>query len=153
MRKSFTLLEIIFVVAIIAVLTSVVISKSSFSFDRVNLIKLRSEISLIRSAIAEDKNRAVLKNSSKIYIDSLDEASVNKSGEKLFCGLQNRELLNIDIYSANENEKQIGRWIKISQNGYGIWISSSDYVEFTYDPDNGRFECNEKNEICKKVNY
>ena len=152
-RDSFTLLEIVFVTVVICVIASVAISKASYDLNSAAVSKIRSEISLIRSAIMQERERNLLKNGADGFIQRLDEAQAGKEDEILFNGTGSRKLVQTEIFSTDPDKKEIGRWIKISNSKYEVVLSSDMTIAFSYDDQSGRFECDESKQLCKEVNY
>jgi type II secretory pathway pseudopilin PulG len=125
MRNSFTLLEILFAILIIAILSSVAVPKFMDSLDNANILKIRADISLIRVNIIEYKDNQLLKASNASYPPNLDTIlnSLNISSE----------------------------WIK---NGtiYTIKVNSNNSVEFKYLNSTGIFDCIHKEQnLCQEL--
>jgi len=125
MKKSFTLLEIIFVISVLAILSSVAIPKFIDSLNSANILKVRSDISMIRSNIIQYKEDQLLKASIATYPTSIDNIL---------------DLLNI-----------ASQWTK-NNNLYTIKLTSTSNVEFKYDSNTGIFDCtHKKQDICKEI--
>ena len=125
MKKSFTLLEIIFVIPVLAILSSVAIPKFIDSLNSANILKVRSDISMIRSNIIQYKEDKLLKASIATYPTSIDNIL---------------DLLNI-----------ASQWSK-NNNLYTIKLTSTSNVEFKYDSNTGIFDCtHKKQDICKEI--
>jgi general secretion pathway protein G len=125
MKKSFTLLEIIFVISVLAILSSVAIPKFIDSLNSANILKVRSDISMIRSNIIQYKEDQLLKASIATYPTSIDNIL---------------DLLNI-----------ASQWSK-NNNLYTIKLTSTSNVEFKYDSNTGIFDCtHKKQDICKEI--
>ncbi|MBT3281027.1 MAG: hypothetical protein HOF69_03940 [Campylobacteraceae bacterium] len=125
MKKSFTLLEIIFVISVLAILSSVAIPKFIDSLNSANILKVRSDISMIRSNIIQYKEDKLLKASIATYPTSIDNIL---------------DLLNI-----------ASQWSK-NNNLYTIKLTSTSNVEFKYDSNTGIFDCtHKKQDICKEI--
>lgn len=152
-RDSFTLLEIVFVIVVICVVASVAISKASYDLSSAATSKIKSEISLIRSAIMQESEYNLLKNSEHGFIQRLDESQADKEGELLFGGTGSRKLVQAKIYATDSNKEEIGKWIKISDSEYQVVLSGDMKIIFSYDNQIGRFECDESKELCKEMSY
>ena len=152
MNKSMTILEIIFVILLISIITSYVIPKLFTHFEDTTIIKIRSDINLIRDSIAYNKNQNILLNKDQIYIKYLDNAPINIANEQLFIGYENEKLLKYPIISTSINSNEIGKWIKISQNIYKIFINKTNFIEFIYNNQNGIFDCDYKIDLCLELN-
>jgi len=144
MRKAFTMIELIMVIVILGILSSVAISKMAVTRDDAILTKGRSQVASIRSAISLLKSKNMMSGSGKIYPDQLDALSSNTSsdGDKLFdydtnSSDESKKLLDYPIYSKDEN----GNWKKTAKNNYVFKALKTD-ITFIYTPSNGSFDCN-----------
>ena len=152
MKNGFTMIELIFVIIIIGILSAVAIPKMMATRDDAQITKVRSDISTIRSAIINLRNKNMLKGDSS-YPEYLDDAEKNKEGEELFDGNSSiGYLLDYPIISKNAN----GHWMKTDDRKYNVKILDTD-VEFDYTPnDRGHFDCKglnsgKANDICKQL--
>ena len=145
MKKAFSLLEIIIVIVIIGILASVAMNKLFFSLDSAHMLHVKTEINLIKNAIAKKSNKEILLGKS-LTLKQLDDAGVNTKGEFLFSNL-----LNTPIISTNETQKALSKWIKLSNNQYKIYISNEESITFTYDNSALSFECDLKKSLCKEL--
>lgn len=126
MRKAFSLIELVFVIAILGILSSIAVYKFSVGRDDSQIAKAKIEIANIRSGILFKKNQNLLKNESgDIYPDLEPDGS---DGSLLFG-----EVLSVPI--------KAGKWVKESQNTYIYTLKSGMWAKFRYDKTNGNFEC------------
>ncbi len=158
MKKAFTMIEIIFVIVILGILSSVAISKMAVTRDDAIISKGRSEVAAIRNAIAMKRNTNILMGKGAAYpsfLDALDQ-STSSDGDKLFDYDGNRsdpnaQLLDYPIYSKSKNG-----WRKTDDDKYTFNAVNTD-VEFTYKSDTGNFDCNHadadaaKKALCKNL--
>lgn len=151
MKKSFTLLELVFVVLIISILSYLAITHNYKSVQKANLTQLDAEILLIRNAIEQNYNDRIMLNTSAKYIEFLDEASIETNSQTLFDGYQDDILLDPIIFSTTTQKKKIGQWIKTAQRSYKIYLNNNESVKFTYDNNKGSFDCNFKEPLCKEL--
>jgi len=136
MKKSFSLLELIFAIVIIAIIASVAIPKLTNNLSKANIVKLKSDINAIRSGLNEYKNDLILQGEDDT-LDTLDD------GELLFKNVINYELIS---------QKKPGFWEKIDQTTYKAWIDDDNFVLFSYNKTNSTFDCDIKqNEYCKEL--
>ena len=140
--KSFSLLEIIIAIVVIAIIISFAIPKFNQIDDKTNLFKLKSELSLIQEGISKIKSKNILLGNSFI-LDSLDDSNINKKDEQLFS-----KVINFSIISTNSNEKKLGNWAKLSSKSYSFYLPSSSVL---FALENGNFVCKSEENICKEV--
>ena len=145
MKKSFTLLETIIVVLIIAIISSVGLYKLFFNLDSANILKVKTEINLIKNAITKKHNENILKNSGDEF-ESLDDTSINTKNQILFSNVLDHILI-----STNSHEKSVAKWIKVSQKSYEIYISKDQSIVFDFDSAHATFDCDFENALCKEL--
>lgn len=131
--KSFSLIEIIVVILLIAIITSFAIPKFTNMNYNANISTLKSQISLIQNGIVKNKNKNILLSNNQ-EITTLDDATLNSSGEKLFS-----KIIDFSIISTNNSKKESGMWAKISNNSYDFYLSSDKNISFSFD--DGKFLC------------
>ena len=153
MKKAFSMIELIFVIIIIGILAAVAIPRLSATRDDAIIVKVRTDISNIRSAIANLHTKNLMKGDAS-YPPELDDADANKSDEELFDGNASiGQLLDYPIYSKNAD----GHWMKIGDTNYSVKIMDTN-VSFNYYPSNGHFDCKNINSgnadnLCKKLTH
>ena len=63
MKKAFSLIEVIFVISLIGIISSVAISKFNTTINQTNIIKLKSDILNIQTKLNDIKTNSILNNS------------------------------------------------------------------------------------------
>lgn len=140
--KGFSLLEIIITLVLISIILSFAIPKFQEINNKSHLITLKSQYSLIQSALAKTKSKNILlANSSEIIF--LDEAMIDKKDEKLFSNI-----VDFTLLSTNTNEKKLGNWAKISSKEYVFYLYSNSVL---FALENGFFKCKSEENICKEI--
>ncbi len=134
--KAFSLLEIIFAIAIISIITMVAIPKLGKSIDKTNFVKIKSDILLIRDGINRYKNNLILKANNET-LDTLDN-----DNNLLFS-----KVLKYPILSSMTQKS--GTWNKLSDNTYIVWIDDKENLKFMYNNLNNTFDCDKSDENCK----
>ena len=132
---AFSLIEIIFAVAIVSIIAIVAIPKLSTSLDKTNFIKIKSDILLIRDGLNRYKNKQILKGETST-LDSLDDNS----------NLLFNKILKYPIVSSSS--KKISTWKKISDSSYTVWLDNETTLEFVYNKANYTFDCSKNDENC-----
>ena len=141
--KSFSLLEIIIAIVLIAVITSFAIPKFTNMNYNANISTLKSQLALIQNAIVNQKSKNILLSNNEEII-SLDEATLNSSGEKLF-----EKVIDFPIISTNNTKKESGMWAKTSNNSYTFYLSNDKNITFSFE--NEKFLCKSSVELCKEI--
>ena len=151
MKKSFTLFEIVVVIILISIISIIAFPKLFLNITNSYYTKIKSDVALIRSAIVHNRNQNIISGKGEAYIQYLDNAQVNRAGEKLFVGINDESMLKYPIISTSNQEHQIGKWIKTSANHYEVYISKYESIEFIYDSAKGIFDCDYNEELCKDL--
>ena len=141
--KSFSLLEIIIAIVLIAIITSFAIPKFTNMNYNANISTLKSQSALIQNAIVNLKSKNILLSNNQEII-TLDEATSNSSGEKLFS-----KVIDFSIISTNNTKKESGMWAKISNNSYTFYLSNDKNITFSFE--NEKFLCKSSVELCKEI--
>lgn len=141
MKSSFSLLELIIVIVVLAILSGFAINRYLNSTSFAQKVKIKSEIALIRNSIDKINNKNILNDEKSIT--SLDDAKIEKNNSKLFS-----KVLEFPFVSSCTNDKEIGKWIKTSLNRYKIYFSNNEYLEFSFQ--NLSFKCISDKNLCKE---
>jgi len=150
MKKAFSLLEIIFVITVVALLGSLMLKNSYGFLEQAHITTLKAEVALIRNALSVNKNQRIRKGLSE-YPLVLDTAQLNHSHEMLFTGTPDEILLTHPILATTTTQKEVGKFAKVSATKYYAYITKDDYVEFVYNKNEGTFYCNYEHELCKEL--
>lgn len=128
-KQSFTLIEFIFIILIIAIISSIAISKISKSDIKTSLQSCKNDFNIINLAI---KNKLQNNNFKNINNDFYLEDN------------------NI-LFSNILNNFNSSSWIKKSTDTYNCILNNQQYIEFTYNHDTNIFICNKTEDLCKEV--
>ena len=143
--QAFSLMEMIFAVLIVSLISSFAIITLNDSVNSSTLVKIRSDIAFIRTHIAKYENKKILMQE-EFDLYSLDDASINSDDQKLFTNI-----LNNDMQIISKEDHQ-GSWIKIANNTYQVKIDESTYGVFEYDYSKKKFECDMDQDWCVSLN-
>ena len=153
MKKSFTLIELIFVIVVIGLLASVAVPKFMQTKASASASSALSIVSSVRTAI-ETKHGEWIINDNLDSADGytpqgypiiLDEADKNKAGEQLFEGNSTLVLLKKGVRSCLNNDC----WFKYKDDDtennisyYAYKFNEESNITLDYNGSNGKFECN-----------
>lgn len=149
MKKAFSLLEVIFVIAVLALLSSFALKNGYGFLEKANLTKIKAEVALIRNALNSDKNKRIRQGMTE-YPLVLDMANINTENESLFAGTQDEKLLTHPLVSTTTSQKEIGQFAKISSSHYYAYVDKESFIEFVYNKNDGTFSCDYDNTLCKE---
>ena len=157
-RKAFTMIELIFVIVILGILSSVAISKMAVTRDDAVLAKGRAQVAGIRNAIVLMRNTNMLQAMGAKWPSALDDATT-AVGQELFDGNDTLgTLLDYPLYAKNSS----GNWMKTA-TGYNFKVMNTD-VPFVYGGSSGvtvdaktykagQFDCNHNDPDANKQKY
>ena len=136
------MIELVFVIVVLGVLASIAISKMAVTRDDAMIVKGKSQVSAIRSAIVLQKSKNMMRGlengGNPTTLDALGTVT-SSDGNKLFDYDTNasdptKKLLDYPVYSKNAN----GHWRKTAANKYSFRVLNED-INFTYNA--GSFDC------------
>ena len=136
--RAFSLIELIFIIAILAIISVVAVPNFKSAKDKADLVKVKSDIALIRNGIHEYKNKLLLSASDE-SLDTLEEGE-----DTLFD-----KVLSSPIIPAVSGKA--GGWEKISNSKYKVWLDGESSLEFTYNSDDYTFDCDFSDDKCKEL--
>jgi general secretion pathway protein G len=128
MKKSFTMIELIFVIVVIGILAAIAIPRMWVTRDDAIIVKLKTQVATIQSAISSKYAKLILEGN-----NSCPDLETNPNDDKLFEGV-----LNKPIYKNASSLKWDG-----NGTDYNATYNSS-VVHFKYDknPEDGcKFYC------------
>lgn len=149
------MIELIFVIVILGILSSVAISKMAVTRDDAEIAKGRAQVAGIRNAITLLRNTNMLQAMGAKWPDKLDALAAASSldGDALFGYDSNSsddkaKLLDYPLYAKNSN----GHWRKTANNVYAFSVMDIA-IPFTYDDSNGQFDCVHNDANADKKKY
>jgi prepilin-type N-terminal cleavage/methylation domain-containing protein len=137
-KRAFSLIEIIFALAVISIILIVAIPKLGDTLNNTNINKIKSDILIIREGLNNYKNKKILKG------DTSTLESLEDDDQYLF-----NKILQNPIQSTSKIK--VGGWDKTSTVTYRVYIEDGNSVEFVYDSDDYSFECDEDNLFCQEL--
>lgn len=142
MKKAFSIIELVFVIVILGILSAVALPKFASTVENAHISKGRADVASIRASILTERQSQLIKGINT-YIPKLSSDSTS-----LFTGDGTRTLLTYGIVSGTTD----GKW-SASGTGYKLYnfkVNNTDIL-FTYDSDAGTFTCDRTSSTCKKI--
>lgn len=140
MKSAFTMIELVFIIVVLGILSAVAFPKMAPFLEDAKIARGQSNVSAIRSAIANERAKNML-NGTVAYPQILDDAAQDTENESLFDGNATVNMLQYPLYSKATG----GNWMKKSANGanttYRYYISNARFVDFNYTRATGIFDC------------
>jgi len=129
MKRSFTMLELIFVIVIIGILVGIAIPRLWVTRDDAVNVKVKTEVSTVRSAISSKYTKNVLAGNNNC--PTLEKSTTD---DTLF-----ENILNYPIYKNSGSLKWDG-----NGSDYNVTYNNKTiYFNYIDNPDEGcKFECN-----------
>jgi general secretion pathway protein G len=151
MRKAFTMIELVFVIAIIGILASVAVPRFASTRNDAQITAAKATLASVKSAMTTQRQLRILRGEFK-PITSLNEAG----GAFSTFGDEDGELKDA---SNNAIPVLEGVIPTCATDETGCWASGTQYlmpgsgtaVDFTFA--NGQFNCDSTDENCKKLTY
>ena len=149
-NPAFTMIELIFVIVVIGILSAVAIPRFAASRDDAVLVKGKSQVAAIRSGIAMQKSKRLLEGAATFIPANLDNnTTYNVSNQRLF-NFGNGNSSNILEYPIYSKLNHDGSWVKFAVNKYKFQLNNTP-IEFDYNTTNGIFNCNHADQNCKDL--
>ena len=136
--EAFSLLELIFAILIVSIISSIAVSKFGSFIQESKLSLIKSDIALIQSSIISKAN--ILSMQGLDMIDSLETGNT-----------QNQSMLfNAILKTPFDSNSNHAKWSKIDDQTYEVTYKNKQ-ATFLYDKDNVSFLCKSPEEFCKKI--
>lgn len=151
-RNAFTMLEMVFVIVVLGILAAIAVPKLAVTRDDAQIVKGRSDVSAIRTAIINERQTRLLRGESA-YISHLHNGDAGDF-TTLFDhnGTEANSLLQYGVTTENSRN---GHWDDTVTNNNGRWqytyhVMDVDVV-FDYNAISGKFDCNHSVNMCKSM--
>lgn len=147
-KKAFTMIELIFVIVILGILSTVAIPYFAGTKRNAEIVSGKADIASIRAAIVSERQTQLVKGkTTNQYMPNIsDIAAASNAGDTLFTGTgtipagtadDNRTLLLYGIVAGSTGSG----WFKTAvAKQYKYGVTGVD-TTFTYDNSNGKFSC------------
>lgn len=142
LKNAFTIIELIFVIVVLAILVAVAIPKLAGTKIQADTLSGRADIATIRAAIINERQTQLIKGVNT-WIPTLSDNDTT-----LFRGDGTRELLMYGIKAGIGS----GSWavIDIDRKKYTYTIDETA-TRFDYNSTSGIFGCNADEDDCNKL--
>ena len=131
MKKAFTMIELIFVIVVLGILTMVALPRLASSKEDAELTRVKAEIAAIRSAIQTHRRANLLKQNGNGYPKDLSKKTIE-------------EITNGTKLGKNWNLNDSGGTLTVTIAG--------KKATFTYDKNKGSLTCSgDSSTLCGKI--
>lgn len=138
MKRAFTMLELIFVIVVLGILAAIAAPRLFATRDDAIIAKARSDIASIRSAIVNARNTNMLRG--QFTYPALDSSAAS---EKLFDNVLQNGI-------KPKGSKDTSGWSR-NGNTYTFTNPALGSIEFTYNVNDGSFNCDNTKKGCKTL--
>ncbi len=111
-RKAFTMIELIFVIVVIAILSAIAIPKFAATRDDAIIAKARATVASVRSALATERQKRILRG----VFDDINKSAIGVSSSPF------QELLEYDVKTCSTT----------GCGGWSITNTSNTNPEYTF---------------------
>ena len=148
-KRAFTMIELVFVIVVIGILSAVAIPRLAVTRDDAVFVKAKSQISAIRSGIVTLKSKRLLEGTSPYPPRTLD---LNTTTTDLFSGGDSGSILEYPIRSGtNDGQWEKNSTVPLPANIVYKLHLEGNTVDFTYHSSSGRFDCNTTVTLCQDL--
>jgi len=109
-KRAFTMLELIFVITVIGILSAIAIPKFVVSRDDAVVAKAKSTVSAVRNAIATERQKRILRGKFNMIKTLSSQTGNNKDIFDAFDGNTSNSVLAYPLLSCKDGTAQ-GCWI------------------------------------------
>lgn len=143
MKKAFSMIEIIFVIAVIGILSAIAIPKMFANKKDAEITVLKEQLRTIRTGLEAYAGEQLLTEGAKKYPSSLCDPTSNCNGRShLFKFLSNIDIPHRDLVKSGKNFVFWGAGKEIMiMNDY----KTKKGYAFSYNSSNGELKCISKN--------
>lgn len=141
-RNAFTMIELIFVIVVLGILAAIAIPRLAVTRDDAQIVKGRSDVASIRSAIVTERQTRLLRGQSA-YINHIDD------GDGLLFENNGTAANTILMYGIQPGTGN-GHWARGVADTFTYTVMGQA-VTFTYTPATGRFDCDQTAAYCSNL--
>ena len=131
MKKAFTMVELVFVIVILGILTMVALPRLVGSKEDAEITRVKAEIAAIRSAIQTHRGANLLAQNGSGYPEKLDKKTIEE--------ITNGTKLSEKYWSVSEGGNELS-----------VTIAGRP-ATFEYDKNTGRLACKPSDPLCLEI--
>jgi len=140
-HKAFTMLELVFVIVVIGILSAIAIPKFAANRDDATIAKAKTTINAVRSALATERQKRIMSG----QFSSITKLSSDTGYDKpmfdqfVYSNATTGESVLEYPETSCANDKAQGCWVMLDVNTYTYKMPVSGTVDFNIT--NNRFNC------------
>jgi general secretion pathway protein G len=150
-RKAFTMIELVFVIVVIGILSAIAIPKFAATRDDATITKARATISSVRSALSTERQKRILRGDFSNISNLAYDNGNNKPIFDYFDGnnTAGHEVLEYPLRSCVDSSAR-GCWKASSSSDRYLYRMPHNATNVRFDLSNNRLVChNPNNADCK----
>ena len=154
MRKAFSMVEMVFVIVVIGILAGIAVPKMSATRDDATLVKARTTVASIRSAISTEVQKRQMAGDYTLISNLGGE--INGRDKAIFDFFdgdrQNGRVLEYPPHSCKTASSR-GCWMRTGEKTYRYNFPASIGGSVDFQVNNNRFECvsSSSEELCAEL--
>jgi len=154
MKRAFTMIELVFVIVVIGILTMIAVPKFSATRDDAMATRAKTTVANIRTAMSSEVQRKILKAD---YTPITDVGGVTNSYDKPIFDYFNSSNTNGRVLEyaprSCKNSSSTGCWMRTGTSSYVYKMPSGIGGDVKFNVNNNRFDCDTvyNAEGCRKL--
>ena len=145
-KKAFTMVELIFVIVVIGILSAIAVPKFAATRDDATITKAIATIGSVRSAIAIERQKRILRGDFTAIGDLALAGGNSQPIFDFFDGNNTLPVLEYSLRSCASGTSQ-GCWVRTDETTYTYTMPVSGTAVFTLS--NNRFDCPSTDANCQ----